>query len=190
MTFFEIFVLAVGLSMDAFAVAICKGLSLKQLKLKHALIVGAYFGGFQALMPLIGYFLGTSFYSFIESFDHWVAFILLALIGGNMIRESFSKEEEECTGCNSFAFKAMLPLALATSIDALASGIAICSISLTKMLICAACIGIITFTLSGVGVFVGNKFGQKYKSRAELVGGIILILLGLKMLLEGLGILG
>ena len=190
MTFFEILVLAVGLSMDAFAVAICKGLSVKQLKLKHALIVGAYFGGFQALMPLLGYFLGTSFYTFIESFDHWVAFILLALIGGNMIREAFSKEEEECSECNSFAFRTMLPLALATSIDALASGIAICSISLPKMLLCAACIGVITFSLSGIGVFVGNKFGQKYKSRAEFIGGVILILLGAKMLLEGLGIIG
>lgn len=178
--------------MDAFAVAICKGLSVKQLKLKHAIIVGLYFGGFQAFMPLLGYFLGSAFYTFIESFDHWVAFILLALIGGNMIRESFSKDEEECTDCEkcaSFAFKAMLPLALATSIDALASGIAISFLTLPKMLICAACIGIITFSLSAAGVFVGNKFGQKYKSRAEFAGGVILILLGLKMLLEGLGII-
>lgn len=190
MSFIEILVLAIGLSMDAFAVAICKGLSVKQLKLKHALIVGAYFGGFQALMPLIGYFLGSSFYSFIESFDHWVAFVLLALIGGNMIRESFSKEEEKCSECCSFTFKTMLPLALATSIDALASGIAISFLTLPKMLICAASIGIITFSLSAIGVFVGNKFGEKYKSRAELVGGIILILLGTKMLLEGLGIIG
>ena len=184
----ELLIIAIGVSMDAFAVSICKGLSVQKIRFKHVASTALWFGGFQALMPLAGYCLGASFADFVSNVDHWVAFVLLAIIGSNMIKEACSKEEEDYNP--DFSFRTMFALAVATSIDALASGIAICSISLTKMLICAACIGIITFTLSGVGVFVGNKFGQKYKSRAELAGGIILILLGLKMLLEGLGIIG
>ena len=182
----ELFLLAVGLSMDAFAVSICKGLSVKKLKLKHALICGGYFGFFQALMPVIGYFAGVWFADLISSFDHWVVFILLALIGGNMIRESFSNEEEEVG--DSFAFKTMFMMAIATSIDALAVGV---SFAFLNVNICtsALLIGLTTFVLSAIGVKVGNVFGSKYESKAELVGGIILILIGLKVLLEHLGLI-
>lgn len=190
MGFLEIFLLAVGLSMDAFAVSICKGLSVRKMKLKHALIAGAYFGGFQALMPLIGYYIGSQFADLITKFSHWVAFILLLIIGANMIRESFSKEEEECS--DSFSPRAMLPMAVATSIDALAVGVAL-SLSLGEgesIFPPVIIIGITTFLFSAVGVKIGNVFGDKYKSKAELVGGIILILLGVKLLLDGLGVFG
>ncbi len=181
----DLFLIAVCLSMDAFAVAICKGLSVQKVKLKHGLIVGLYFGGFQAGMPLLGYLLGSSFAKYIEAFDHWVAFILLGIIGINMIRESREKEEE-LNG--SFGFKAMIPMAVATSIDALAVGV---SFAFMRVEIgwAVVFIGAITFTLSAIGVKIGNHFGAKYKSKAELFGGIVLILLGIKILLEHLGIL-
>ncbi len=185
MSLLDLFLIAVGLSMDAFAVAICKGLSVKKVTLKHGVIVGLYFGGFQAGMPLLGYLLGSSFAKYIEAFDHWVAFVLLGIIGFNMIRESREKEEELNS---SFGFKAMLPMAVATSIDALAVGV---SFAFMRVQIgwAVAFIGVITFTLSAIGVKIGNHFGIKYKSKAELFGGIVLILLGTKILLEHLGIL-
>ena len=182
----ELFILAVGLSMDAFAVSVCKGLALKRVTLKNALTCGIWFGGFQALMPLIGYVLGTQFADYITTFDHWIAFILLCIIGGNMIRDSFDKEEDSSGA--SLAFKAMLLLALATSIDALAVGV---TFAFLKVDIISAVlfIGLITFTLSSIGVKVGSVFGAKYKSKAELAGGIILCVLGVKLLLEHLGII-
>lgn len=186
MGFIDIFLIAVALSMDAFAVAICKGLSVKKVQAKHVLTVGVYFGGFQALMPLIGFLLGFKFESFITSIDHWIAFVLLAIIGGNMIKEAMSKEEDEVN--DSFSFRTMLPLAVATSIDALAVGISFAFLGV-DIIEAAILIGITTFVLSGIGVFVGNIFGSKYKSKAELAGGIVLILIGLKMLLEHLGII-
>lgn len=188
MGFFELFLIAVGLSMDAFAVAICKGLSVRKLKLSHMLITGAYFGVFQAIMPLIGYYLGQTFESYITSFDHWIAFVLLSLIGANMIRESFSKEEEEQN--DSFSFKTMLPLAVATSIDALAVGVTFGLMQGVNIFSAVGLIGCTTLVLSFVGVKIGNVFGLKYKSKAELVGGIILILMGIKILLEHLGVFG
>jgi putative Mn2+ efflux pump MntP len=180
----EIFILGVGLSMDAFAVSVCKGLAVRELKFKHAMIVGIYFGGFQALMPLIGYLLGKQFESLINSIDHWIAFVLLAFIGINMIRES-REEAEELN--NSFAFRTMFTLAVATSIDALAVGI---TFSFLKVqIVSAVCIiGCTTFVLSAIGIKIGNVFGTKYKSKAELVGGIVLILIGVKILLEHLGV--
>ena len=186
MGFIDIFLIAVALSMDAFAVAICKGLSVKKVQAKHVLAVGVYFGGFQALMPLIGFLLGFKFESFITSIDHWIAFVLLAIIGGNMIKEAMSKEEDEVN--DSFSFRTMLPLAVATSIDALAVGISFAFLGV-DIIEAAILIGITTFVLSGIGVFVGNIFGSKYKSKAELAGGIVLILIGLKILLEHLGII-
>lgn len=181
----DLFLIAVGLSMDAFAVAICKGLSVKKVTIKHGLIVGAYFGGFQAGMPLLGYLFGSSFAKYIEAFDHWVAFVLLGIIGINMIRESREQGEEVNA---SIGLKAMLPMAVATSIDALVVGI---SFAFMRVQIGWAVlfIGVITFTLSAIGVKLGNHFGAKYKSKAELFGGIVLILLGTKILLEHLGIL-
>lgn len=185
MGLWELFVIAVGLSMDAFAVSICKGLSLRRIKIKHAAISGAYFGGFQAAMPLIGYFIGRYFTKLITSVDHWVVFILLALIGGNMIKESFGKSEELN---DSFSAKTMLPLAVATSIDALAVGI---TFAFLKVNIFAAVtfIGIITFILSAIGIYIGNIFGSKYKSKAEFLGGVVLIAMGVKILLEHLGVI-
>ena len=185
MSFVEIFLIGVGLSMDAFAVSICKGLSVKKLGIKHAALAGIYFGGFQFLMPVIGYLLGSSFQSLIESFDHWVAFILLALIGGNMIKESFEKEEKLD---DDFGFKTMLLMAVATSIDALAVGISFAFLSV-RIVPAAALIGVTTFILSGIGIYIGHAFGTKYKSKAELAGGVILVLIGLKILLEHLGVI-
>lgn len=188
MSIWELLILAVGLSMDAFAVSICKGLSVKEAKLKYMVITGVYFGGFQALMPTIGYLLGRNFNDLIENFDHWIAFGLLVLIGGNMIREAVKKEEEEELNA-SFGFKAMLPLAVATSIDALAVGVTFAFLNVGKMIIPAVSfIGIITFLFSFVGVKIGNIFGTKYKSKAEFIGGVILILIGIKILLEHLGV--
>lgn len=183
----EILLLGIGLSMDAFAVSICKGLSTKKLSVKHYLLIGAWFGGFQALMPTIGYFLGATFEQYITSFDHWVAFVLLAAIGANMIKESFSKEESESNA--SFAVKTMLLLALATSIDALAVGITFALLPDVNVPLAVTLIGITTFCFSAAGLKVGNVFGMKYKAKAEFVGGCILILIGLKILLEHLGIL-
>ncbi len=185
MSFLELFLLAIGLSMDAFAVSICKGLSVKELKLKHALIVGIYFGGFQGLMPTIGYFAGSWFADMISAYDHWIVFILLALIGGNMIKESFGEEEEVN---DSFGFKTMLLLAIATSIDALAVGVSFAFLQV-NIVYAASVIAITTFVCSAIGIKIGNIFGSKYKSKAELTGGVILILIGTKILLEHLGIL-
>lgn len=183
----ELFILAVGLSMDAFAVSVCKGLSTKKLKAKHYLIIGAWFGGFQALMPTIGYFLGSTFEKYITSFDHWVAFVLLALIGGNMIREGISKNEEKAN--DSFSFKTMIVLAVATSIDALAVGITFGLLPDVNIAAAVSFIGATTFILSAVGLKIGNIFGLKYKSKAEIVGGVILVLIGTKILLEHLGVI-
>ena len=182
MGFIELFILAVGLSMDAFAVSICKGLSVQRLRPRHALICGAYFGGFQALMPLIGWLLGRQFEELIKSIDHWIAFGLLVLIGANMIRESFGKDEEVN---DSFSFKTMLPLAIATSIDALAVGVTFAFLEV-QIVPAILLIGVTTFAISAAGVKIGNVFGAKYKSKAELAGGIILILLGIKILIEHL----
>ncbi|MBQ7580004.1 MAG: manganese efflux pump [Clostridia bacterium] len=187
MTFTEILLLAVGLSADAFSVAVCKGLSTKKFSPKMSVIVGLWFGFFQALMPAIGYFLGSAFVRYIEKFDHWIAFVLLAMIGVNMIRESFSKDEDDAD--SSLSFSSMLPLAVATSIDALAVGVAplaTLGIGLNKVLLCIALIGVTTFLLSAVGVKIGNKFGSKYKSKAEFIGGLVLIALGAKILIEHL----
>lgn len=183
----ELFIIAVGLSMDAFAVSVCKGLSVPKMKINHALICGAYFGGFQALMPALGYLLGSQFEAMITKIDHWIAFILLVLIGGNMIKESLEKEEEKID--SSFGFSAMLPLAVATSIDALAVGVTFAFLRV-NIFWAVAFIGIVTFLLSAVGVWAGHVFGLKYKSKAELSGGLILVLMGVKILLEHLGILG
>ncbi len=187
MSLLELFIIAVGLSMDAFAVAVCKGLSVKSLKPKHMIIVGLYFGAFQGLMPLAGYFLGKQFESYITKFDHWIAFVLLSLIGANMIREALAGEAEEC--CDSFGAKAMIPMAVATSIDALAVGVTFGFMPDVRIAPAVIFIGVITFTLSAVGVKIGNVFGAKFKSKAELAGGIILILMGTKILLEHLGII-
>lgn len=187
MHFVELLIIALGFSMDAFAVSICKGLSTPKAKLRHMLIVGAWFGGFQALMPLIGYLVGTTFASYIEAFDHWVAFILLGFIGFNMIREALSGEAEETNDC--FGAKTMFVMAIATSIDALAGGVAFAMIPDINIWITVVAIGIVTFLMSAVGVKVGNLFGARFKSRAELAGGIILVLMGIKFLLEGLGLI-
>ena len=187
MSIVELFILAVGLSMDAFAVSICKGLSLGKIKPKHMCIAGAWFGGFQALMPAIGYVLGAQFQETIASIDHWIAFVLLALIGGNMIHEALDNDEEEADA--SLDVKTMFLLAVATSIDALAIGITFAFLKVN--IIPAVCfIGIVTFIISFAGVKIGNVFGARYKNKAEIVGGVILILLGLKILLEHLGFLG
>ncbi len=182
----ELFILAVGLSMDAMAVAVCKGLSVQRLKLRHALITGLWFGGFQALMPLIGYLLGRQFQAYIVSVDHWIAFALLVLIGANMIKESFGEAEEVNA---SFSLRAMLPMAIATSIDALAVGVTFAFLPDTNIWAAIAFIGIITFLLSALGVRIGHIFGARFKSKAELCGGIVLILMGIKILLEHLGVL-
>lgn len=190
MGFWELVVLAIGLSMDAFAVSICKGLALQRVSWKECCIAGLWFGGFQALMPLIGYLLGTAFEQYITSFDHWIAFALLTLIGANMLREAFSKDEEESAGA-SLSFGTMLVLALATSIDALAVGITLAFLveSIGYLIFAVLSIGIITFILSAIGVRVGNLFGVKYKKGAVISGGVILILLGVKILLEHLGVI-
>ncbi len=180
----ELFVIAVGLSMDAFAVSVCKGLSVQKMKLSHALTCGVYFGGFQGLMPFIGYLLGSQFEEAIVSIDHWVAFVLLGLIGLNMIKESRDTDCE--TLDSSFGVKAMIPLAVATSIDALAIGVTFAFLRV-NIFWAVLFIGVITFTLSSIGVKVGNVFGSKYKSKAEFAGGLILVLMGTKILLEHLG---
>ena len=187
MNFLTLFTIAVGLSMDAFAVSICKGLAMKKITLRKALIVGLWFGGFQALMPLIGYLLGVQFQSKITAVDHWIAFLLLCFIGINMIREACSKEEEQTN--DSLAVKDMLILAIATSIDALAVGVTFAFLQV-NILPAITFIGITTLVLSMIGVKIGNVFGTRYKSKAELAGGIILILIGVKILLEHLGVFG
>ncbi|MGM9588114.1 MAG: manganese efflux pump MntP family protein [Candidatus Limivicinus sp.] len=185
MGFIELLLIAVGLSMDAFAVSVCKGLSVKKVGVKHAALAGLYFGGFQFLMPVIGYLLGFRFESVIESIDHWVAFVLLAFIGGNMIKESFGKAEELN---DDFGVKTMLLMAIATSIDALAVGITFAFLEV-QILPAAGLIGVTTFLLSFVGIYIGNAFGTRYKSKAELAGGIILVVIGVKILLEHLGVI-
>ena len=186
MGFGELFILAVGLAMDAFAVAVCKGLALKKIGAGKALLVGLWFGGFQGLMPFIGYLLGTGFEDKIKAIDHWVAFILLGLIGLNMIREACSGEEEEADAC--LDVKSMFLLAVATSIDALAVGITFAFLKV-NIGMAVSTIGVITLILSAAGVYIGHIFDEKYKAKAEIAGGIILILIGLKILLEHLGIL-
>ena len=182
----ELFLIAVGLSMDAFAVSVCKGLAMPKCTFKKAAIVGLWFGGFQALMPAIGYVLAAQFQEAIASIDHWIAFVLLALIGGNMIHEALDNDEEEADA--SLDVKTMFLLAVATSIDALAIGITFAFLKVN--IIPAVCfIGIVTFIISFAGVKIGNVFGARYKNKAEIVGGVILILLGLKILLEHLGFL-
>ena len=183
MSYLGLFVIAVGLSMDAFAVSICKGLSVRRLKPRHNLICGLYFGGFQALMPVIGWLLGRQFESLIKSIDHWIAFALLVLIGANMIREAVKNEEENLN--DSFSPKTMLPLAVATSIDALAVGVTFAFLDVS-IVPAVSMIGATTFILSAVGVKIGNVFGTKYKSKAELVGGIVLVAMGVKILIEHL----
>ena len=183
MSYIELFILAVGLSMDAFAVSVCKGLSVQTLRPRHGLICGAYFGAFQALMPVIGWVLGRQFESLIKSIDHWIAFVLLGLIGANMIREALKKEEETVSA--SFSPRAMLPLAVATSIDALAVGVTFAFLDVA-IVPAVSFIGATTFVLSFAGVKIGSVFGMKYKSKAELVGGIVLIVMGVKILIEHL----
>ena len=183
--------MAVGLSMDAFAVSICKGLCMRKVTVKKAGIVGLYFGAFQAGMPLLGYALGVQFQDRITALDHWIAFVLLGLIGTNMIREALSKGEEDCV-CptdekEELGAKNMLLLAVATSIDALAVGVTFAFLKV-QIIPAVSFIGIITFSLSAAGVKIGNVFGVRYKSKAELAGGIILILMGTKILLEHLGV--
>ena len=186
MTLLNLFLIAVGLSMDAFAVSVCKGLAMEKAPLKKAAIAGVWFGSFQALMPLLGYLLGNRFEKYITHIDHWITFGLLALIGANMVKEAFSKEEEKAS--STMYFKEMFLLAVATSIDALAVGITFAFLRVD--LLPAVClIGATTFVLSALGVKVGNLFGSRYKSRAELAGGILLILMGVKILLEHLGVL-
>ena len=186
MTLLELFIMAVGLAMDAFAVSICKGLATQNVKLKHSLITGAWFGGFQALMPLIGFLLGSSFEKYVTGVDHWIAFILLGAIGANMVKEAFGHEQNDGDCC--FSCKTMFIMAIATSIDALAIGITLALLPKINIFAAVAFIGVITFILSGFGVVIGNKFGAKYKSKAEFLGGAILIVLGIKILLEHLEI--
>lgn len=182
----ELLLVAVGLAMDAFAVAVCKGLSLRALKLRQALLVGLWFGLFQGLMPALGYLLGSAFSGPVQSVDHWIAFVLLALIGGNMLREALQGDEEEVDP--SLSFGVMFLLAVATSIDALAVGITFAFLNV-NLLLAVGSIGVVTFVISSAGVKVGNLFGARYKSKAEFLGGVVLILMGLKILLEHLGVL-
>ena len=184
MGFAELLLIAVGLSMDAFAVSVCKGLSLKKLEPRHAVLVGLYFGGFQALMPVLGWALGYRFMRLIESVDHWIAFVLLTAIGVGMIREAKKAEELD----DDLSFRTMLLLAVATSIDALAVGITFAFLSV-RILPAAGLIGLTTFLLSALGVYIGHVFGLKYKAKAEIAGGVILIGIGIKILLEHLGII-
>lgn len=185
MSSFELLVIAIGLSMDAFAAAICKGLSMKKFNIENAGIVGLYFGTFQAGMPLMGYFLGFQFQNKITTIDHWLAFVLLGLIGINMIKESRDNSVNPNDSCD---FKNMFVLAIATSIDALAVGITFAFLQV-NIVPAILLIGIVTFTLSFIGVKIGNVFGVKYKSKAELIGGLILIFMGFKILLEHMGLL-
>lgn len=187
----ELLFLAVGLSMDACAVSICKGLAMKKATLKDGCICGLWFGGFQALMLLIGFFLGSLFAQAIKAVDHWIAFVLLVFIGLNMLKEAFSKcqECEECSGAD-LSFKTMLVMAIATSIDALAVGISLAMAGDVNIILAVVLIGVITFALSCAGVKIGNIFGSRFEKKAQAAGGIILILLGVKILLEHLGVIG
>ena len=185
MDFLGIVFIAIGLAMDAFAVAVCKGLSLKKITIKNSIIIGFYFGFFQCLMPIVGYFLGISFEGVVTKVDHWVAFFLLVVIGYNMLKEI--RENDSDYFDDRIDFKSMFPLAVATSIDALAIGITFAFLKV-NIVISSLLIGVITFALSVIGVVIGNKFGNKYKKKAQLVGGIILIFMGVKILFEHLNI--
>ena len=182
----EILLISIGLAMDAFAVSVCKGLAMKKMSWKKAIIIGLYFGIFQAVMPVIGYFLGTTFERFITYVDHWVAFILLVGIGINMVKEAFDKESENRN--DNVDMKTMLVLSIATSIDALAIGITFACLKI-HIVMPVITIGLITFIISVIGVKIGNQFGDKYGKKAEIMGGVILILLGIKIVLEHLGII-
>lgn len=186
----ELLLLAISLSMDAFAVSLCKGLSMQKASLKVGIICGGWFGFFQAIMPLIGFFLGSLFADSIEAFDHWVAFGLLTLIGINMLKEAFEKEEE-CCGCREadLSAKAMLPLAVATSIDALAVGIGLAMSGGVNIWLAVGLIGVVTCAFCVAGVKIGSLFGARFEKKAQVLGGVMLILLGLKILLEHLGVL-
>ena len=189
MSIIELFLTAIALSMDAFAVSVTTGITLRRPRPWHAIKTGLFFGGFQALMPLTGYLLGSRFASYIERWDHWIAFVLLAFIGSSMIRESREQEEEEIEHGGSIRYRELFTLAVATSIDALAVGVSFAFLGV-HIAPAVTLIGCTTFVLTLVGVWVGNLFGSRYKSRAELTGGIILILIGVKILLEHLGVLG
>ena len=192
MQLWELFIIAVGLSMDAFAVAICKGLSVPKVKPCHTLLTGLWFGGFQALMPLIGFYLGTLFADAIQAIDHWVAFVLLGIIGINMLKEAFESECDccECQGGDAdLSLRTMFLMAVATSIDALAVGISLAMAGNVDIFAAVALIGLFTFGMSAMGVKIGNVFGSRFEKKAQLAGGVILILLGVKILLEHLGIL-
>lgn len=190
MGFLDIFLIGVALSMDAFSVSVCKGLSVKKVQTKHLLLCGAYFGGFQFLMPVIGYFLGAGFKDVLEQVDHWVAFGLLTLIGLNMIRAAIFEKKDDNTADASFAVPVMLSMALATSIDALAVGVSFSmSNERINVWLAAALIGVITFVLSALGVKFGSKIGEKFEKSATIVGGAVLVLLGLKILLTDLGVI-
>lgn len=185
--FITVFLTGIGLAMDAFAVSICKGLKMQKLSLKQMGIIALFFGGFQAIMPLIGWALGKSFAVYIKNFDHWIAFALLLFIGGKMFFEALGKDDDDCCCCNC-DIKELFMLAIATSIDALAVGVAF-ALKDINILFAALIIGVVTFILSAIGVVIGHKFGAAYKSKAELAGGIILMLIGVKILLEDLGVL-
>ena len=191
MGIFALLLLAISLSMDAFAVSLCKGLSMQKASLKAGLICGGWFGLFQALMPLIGFFLGALFYDAISAFDHWIAFGLLALIGANMLKESLSKEEccECCDQNADLSPKTMFVMAIATSIDALAVGISLAMAGDVNIFLAVALIGLITFLMSGLGVKIGSIFGSRFEKKAQAAGGILLVLLGLKIRLEHLGVI-
>ncbi len=184
----EIFLIGIGLSMDAFAVAVCRGLKMQKLNIKHTAVIALFFGGFQALMPLIGWFLGKQFEKYITAVDHWIAFALLAFIGGKMIYDSFKKDDDDQGEKDVFNLKEIFVMAVATSIDALAVGITFAFLSV-NIWSSISIIGVTTFVLSAVGVLIGHKFGAKYKNKAELAGGVILVLIGLKILLEHLGVI-
>ncbi len=187
MGYLEIFLTGIALAMDAFAVSICKGIKMPRLRKSHIVIIAVFFGGFQMLMPLIGWLLGSQFVQYISKFDHWIAFALLAFIGVKMAIESFKHEEEECCKCDSkLDLKELVVLAIATSIDALAVGITFALYPDINILPSISIIGIVTFIICAGGVVIGHKFGAKFKSKAELLGGIVLVIIGLKLLIEGL----
>ncbi len=187
----ELLLISVGLAMDAFAVAVCKGLNMRKINYKHALIIALFFGGFQALMPFIGWLVGTRFASYIDKYDHYVAFVLLAFIGVKMIIDAVRgvEECEQCKDSDKLDIKELLVLAVATSIDALAVGVTFALLPELNIVWSVAIIGVITFLISSLGVVIGNRFGSKYQQKAELAGGIILVLIGVKFLLEGLGVI-
>ncbi len=186
----ELLLIATGLAMDAFAVSICKGLNMRKLDIKQMGLIALFFGGFQAGMPLIGWFIGSQFAQYVASVDHWITFILLGFIGGKMIKESFEKEEDCCCQESKLNLKELTALAIATSIDALAVGVTFAfEYERNEAITVIVLTGVITGLLSAIGVFIGHKFGAKYKNKAELTGGLVLVLMGLKFLLEGLEII-